>query len=152
VPAAPAPAIAPAPVVPEPGPVVLPAAAAPAPAALPARPPRHARESAPSRLSRQTIRVARERLDGLMGLVGELVVARSALERRLAELERLGDVLFTSRARLAQSVTDFERKHMDARLPARRDEHGHEDGSTRHRSVAELFAELEFDRYDDFTL
>ena len=147
-------ATTPAPVVAAPPPVVAPAAAAaPAPPSVPARPARHARASTPSsRLGRQTIRVALERLDGLMDLVGELVVARSTLERRLAELDRLGDVLFTSRARLGQSVTDFERKHMDARLPVRRDEHRHEDGTTRHRSVAELFAELEFDRYDDFTL
>ena len=132
-----------------------PEAPAPEPATVtPVRPARPApRESAPSRLGRQTIRVALERLDGLMDLVGELVVARSTLERRLAELDRLGDVLFTSRGRLGQSVADFERKHLDSRLPTRRDDHGGEDGgATRHRSVAELFAELEFDRYDDFTL
>src|SRR5262249_46166345 len=58
---------------------------------------------------RQTIRVALDRLDGLMDLVGELVVARSTLERRVAEMDRLGDALVTSRSRLAQSVTDFER-------------------------------------------
>jgi chemosensory pili system protein ChpA (sensor histidine kinase/response regulator) len=102
---------------------------------------------------RQTIRVALERLDTLMDLVGELVVARSTLERRLGELDRLGDVLFTSRARLGQAVADFERRQLDARLPPRRA--ATENRETRHarpRSVAEMFAELEFDRYDDFTL
>jgi chemosensory pili system protein ChpA (sensor histidine kinase/response regulator) len=138
----------------QPGPVettlVSPAPARVAPAA-PARP--APRPSAPSRVGRQTIRVALERLDGLMDLVGELVVARSTLERRLAEIDRLGDVLFASRSRLAQAVMDFERKHMDSRRPTRAEgEGGGEDGHTRHRSVAELFAELEFDRYDDFTL
>jgi chemosensory pili system protein ChpA (sensor histidine kinase/response regulator) len=108
---------------------------------------------APARLGRQTIRVALERLDGLMDLVGELVVARSALDRRLVEIDHLGEVLFTSRARLAQSVMDFERRHLDSRLPTRRG--GREDGDEgreRHRSISQLFAELEFDRYDDFTL
>jgi len=128
----------------------------PAPPATPPTPPARvpARErTAPSRLGRQTIRVPLERLDNLMDLVGELVVARSALERRLAEVDRLGDVLFTSRERLAQSVTDFERKHLDARRPTRRrDGDVGDDSGERGRSVSELFAELEFDRYDDFTL
>jgi chemosensory pili system protein ChpA (sensor histidine kinase/response regulator) len=102
---------------------------------------------------RQTIRVALERLDTLMDLVGELVVARSALERRLAEMDRLGDVLFTSRARLGQAVAEFERRQLGARLPARAEgEDAAEPHPGRPRSVGELFAELEFDRYDDFTL
>jgi chemosensory pili system protein ChpA (sensor histidine kinase/response regulator) len=103
--------------------------------------------------ARQTIRVALERLDGLMDLVGELVVARSALEARLGELDRLADVLFASRARLGEAVGDFERRHPDARRPAHRD--GDQVVELRPRSprsVSELFAELEFDRYDDFTL
>ena len=41
-----------------------------------------------------------------MDLVGELVIARSALERRLGEIDRLGEVLFASRARLGQAVAD----------------------------------------------
>jgi chemotaxis protein histidine kinase CheA/ActR/RegA family two-component response regulator len=125
----------------------------PAVAPAPARPPRpDARPSArPARGGRQTIRVALERLDGLMDLVGELVVARSGLERRLAELDRVGDVLFTSRARLGQAITDFERRHLDAQLPAPR-RAGGDEGERQHRSISELFAALEFDRYDDFTL
>jgi chemosensory pili system protein ChpA (sensor histidine kinase/response regulator) len=112
------------------------------------------RESvAPARSGRQTIRVALERLDGLMDLVGELVVARSVLDRRLGELDHLGDVLFMSRARLAQAVSDFERRHRDQQLPARRaDREAADHATARHRSVSELFAELEFDRYDDFAL
>jgi chemosensory pili system protein ChpA (sensor histidine kinase/response regulator) len=122
----------------------------PAPPAV-TRPARPAPREAGASSRRQTIRVTLERLDGLMDLVGELVVARSALERRLGDLDRLGDVLFASRARLAQAVTDFERRHLDTQLPARREDSG-EPGSSRLRSVGELFAELEFDRYDDFTL
>ncbi len=114
-------------------------------------PPRPARpRPASTPRARQTIRVALERLDGLMDLVGELVVARSGLERRLGELDRLGDALFSSRARLGQAVADFERCHLDARLPTRRAVG--ETAEARPRSVSELFAELEFDRYDDFTL
>ncbi|HEY2995240.1 MAG TPA: hybrid sensor histidine kinase/response regulator [Methylomirabilota bacterium] len=142
-----------APVVPAEAPRETKAPVAPAPVA-PARTARPAaRESArSSRAGRQTIRVALERLDGLMDLVGELVVARSGLERRLAEMDRLGDVLFTSRARLGQAVNDFERRHLDAQLPVPRHHGAGGDGRDHHRSVSELFAELEFDRYDDFTL
>jgi chemosensory pili system protein ChpA (sensor histidine kinase/response regulator) len=104
-------------------------------------------------VGRQTIRVPLERLDTLMDLVGEMVVARSTLERRLGEVDRLGDVLFASRARLGQAVADFERRQLDARLPVRRPPPVHgQPPPTVPRSVAELFAELEFDRYDDFTL
>jgi chemosensory pili system protein ChpA (sensor histidine kinase/response regulator) len=156
-PAAPtAPAESATPAVPAPA-VPAPSTEKPAPAqtAAPARParPRSHERTAPSPVGRQTIRVALERLDNLMDLVGELVVARSALERRLAEVDRLSDVLFASRERLAQSVTDFERRHLDSRLPTRRRDGGaSEDNGERHRSVAEVFAELEFDRYDDFAL
>jgi chemosensory pili system protein ChpA (sensor histidine kinase/response regulator) len=62
-------------------------------------------------------------------------------------------VLFSSRARLGQAVADFERRHLEARLPSRGvsgDTAGDRTAAT--RTVSELFAELEFDRYDDFTL
>ena len=102
---------------------------------------------------RQTIRVALDRLDRLMDLVGELVTARSALERRFGDLDRLDDVLFASRARLGQAVTDFERRRLDARLSGRRGAGAAADDShAPPRPVAELFAELELDRDDDVTL
>ena len=80
----------------------------------------HAAATAPARVGRQTIRVALERLDALMDLVGELVIARSALERRLGEIDRLGEILFSSRARLGQAVADFERRSLEraAAVPA----------------------------------
>jgi chemosensory pili system protein ChpA (sensor histidine kinase/response regulator) len=110
------------------------------------------RPAAAPRVGRQTIRVALDRLDALMDLVGELVIARSALERRLGEIDRLGEILFASRARLGQAVADVERRSLEARLPSRRSRGPVEDERARPRSVAELFAELEFDRYDDLTL
>ena len=110
------------------------------------------RQPAPVRVGRQTIRVALDRLDALMDLIGELVIARSALERRLGEIDRLGEILFASRARLGQAVADVERRSLEARLPSRRGRGAAEDEHARPRSVAELFAELEFDRYDDLTL
>jgi chemosensory pili system protein ChpA (sensor histidine kinase/response regulator) len=129
-----------------------------APAIAPELPPRLMPPPAPRVVQRpgagrQTIRVSLERLDSLMDLVGELVVARSALESRHGDLDRLGDVLFSSRARLGQAVADFERRQLDTRLPSRRQaDEVAESARARSRSVGELFAELEFDRYDDFTL
>jgi chemosensory pili system protein ChpA (sensor histidine kinase/response regulator) len=145
------PAALPTPVVHPAAPIALSAPVRPASLPAVARPERSAPREADGPSRRQTIRVTLERLDGLMDLVGELVVARSALERRLGDLDRLSDVLFSSRARLGQAVTDFERRQLDTRVPAPREEAG-EAGPSRLRSVGELFAELEFDRYDDFTL
>ena len=118
-------------------------APAPAPAVSPATP-RHVR---------QTIRVNLEHLDGLMDLVGELLVARRHLDRRLSDLDRVGEVLLASRARMDRVVADFEREHgrltgpgepvapVAAPLAAG-------DGPV----FGDLFAELEFDRYDDVGL
>ncbi len=149
-----------------PAPPVTAAAAAPlsevAPSSVVREAPREVRPRpasavpAPERGGRQTIRVGLDRLDSLMDLVGEMVIARSRLERRLADLERVSGTLYASRGRMIQAVGEFERKHLDARLPA-------VDGAAAAPaspepslptplSVSELFAELEFDRYDDFNI
>ncbi len=91
-----------------------------------------------------SIRVNLDRLDSLMNLVGELMIARSRLELRLTELDRVGDQLLFSRSRMARALRDFEGKHHDPRLPTRR--------ADRIAPLDELFAELEFDRYDDFNI
>ncbi len=109
---------------------------------------------AAERSSRHTIRVGLERLDSLMDLVGEMVIARSRLERRLADLERVSGSLYASRARMMQAVGEFERKHLDARLPPVEGAAPASDEVSLPTplSVPELFAELEFDRYDDFNI
>jgi chemosensory pili system protein ChpA (sensor histidine kinase/response regulator) len=101
----------------------------------------------PRRPPRQTIRVNLERLDSLMDLVGEMVIGRERVDRRLDEVDRLSAALLTSRARLAQYVADYERREFDPRpsMPVAKPAAAPTVG----RSVAELFAELEFDRYDD---
>ena len=100
----------------------------------------------PRRPPRQTIRVNLERLDALMDLIGEMLIGRERVERRLDEVDRVGDALLASRARLAQCVADFERRQFDAREPAQRPKPTAPGVAL---SVAETFAELEFDRYDD---
>ncbi|HEY3065137.1 MAG TPA: response regulator [Methylomirabilota bacterium] len=91
-----------------------------------------------------TIRVNIDRLDGLMNLVGELVIARSRLDRRVIQLDRLGELLLFSRSRMAHAVRDFEAKHEFSQIPTAPAADGGD--STRQ------FAELEFDRYDDFNI
>jgi chemosensory pili system protein ChpA (sensor histidine kinase/response regulator) len=107
---------------------------------------------------RGNVRVNLDRLDALMNLVGELVIARSRLEGRLAEFERLGELLGFSERRMAQVVREFERKYFDPRIPetptgvTARAGNGVEPGPGPVEAVIQQFDELEFDRYDDFNI
>jgi len=112
--------------------------------ALPRPAPRSA--SAPSGPS---IRVSVERLDALMNLVGELMIARSRLDRRLAQLDQVSELLLASRTRLGQVGRDFEFRRHAPTLPAGSPERDDLGGL---RDLSELFAELEFDRYDDINI
>ena len=99
-----------------------------------------------------SIRVNLDRLDALMNLVGELVIARSRLERRLGEFERVNELLIFSQSRMSGVVRDFEQKYFDPRMPERR-----EPGALSLAPGAPLpdfegFGALEFDRYDDFNI
>lgn len=98
--------------------------------------------------ARPSIRVNLDRLDSLMNLVGELVIARSRLDQRVEQIDRVNELLDFSRSRMAQTVRDFEEKHGYTQLPppaAAGPRGAAEPGS-------EVFAELEFDRYDDFNI
>ncbi len=91
---------------------------------------------------RPSIRVNLDRLDALMNMVGELVIARSRLERRLSQFERVSELLLFSQSRMSSVVKDFERKYLD---PMRIE-------AASPSSILEGFEALEFDRYDDFNL
>jgi chemosensory pili system protein ChpA (sensor histidine kinase/response regulator) len=101
-----------------------------------------------------SIRVAVERLDALMNLVGELMIARSRLDRRLAQLDQVNQLLLASRTRLGQAGRDFEFRRHALGLPPRahQDEAPERDEIGDLRDLSELFAELEFDRYDDVNI
>jgi chemosensory pili system protein ChpA (sensor histidine kinase/response regulator) len=113
-----------------------------------------------SRPARASIRVSVGRLDALMNLVGELVIARSRLDRRFRQLERLDELLTVSRGRMSRAVRDFEGKYLDPHLRFAADDGASLTGGSRSGGldrdafapVSELFAELEFDRYDDFNI
>ena len=89
-----------------------------------------------------------------MNLVGELMIARSRLDRRLAQLDQVSQLLLVSRTRLGPGrarlrVPATRSRDALARAPdgaPERDEIGDL------RDLSELFAELEFDRYDDVNI
>ena len=112
--------------------------------------PARSTRAASTRRVRPSIRVSLDRLDALMNLVGELVITRSRLERHLIQLEQAGELLSFTQSRMTQSVAEFESKYANRPLPA---EAGPSDqGAASAVPLGDVFAELEFDRYDDFNL
>ncbi len=91
-----------------------------------------------------------------MNLAGELVIARSRLEGHLSQLDRVGTTLGFTEARMRHTVSSFEAKYANPQLPGPADVRPNAatrdaDGPTGVPLDA-VFAELEFDRYDDFNL
>ena len=100
----------------------------------------------------KSVRIALERLDSMMNAVGELVINRTRMLGRLAELERLADVLNFSKGRMSEKIEEFQEKHEFSRIG------GFPSGQSSHRSGdfdigdAGDFSELEMDRYDDYNI
>jgi chemosensory pili system protein ChpA (sensor histidine kinase/response regulator) len=111
----------------------------------------------------KSVRVALDRLDRMMNAVGELVINRTRMLGRVAELERLADVLNFSKARMQDKVSEFQENHEFGRIhttpvqPSSSSDAFHLRGgysSYSHsfdHALAE-FSELEMDRYDDFNI
>jgi chemosensory pili system protein ChpA (sensor histidine kinase/response regulator) len=109
----------------------------------------------------KSVRIALERLDRMMNAVGELVINRTRMLGRVAELERLADVLNFSKARMQDKVAEFQEKHEFSRIhsaptPRPTDDFPLRSGYSSYshtfdHSLAE-FSELEMDRYDDFNI
>ncbi len=86
------------------------------------------------------VRVGMQQIEALMGLVGELTIAKNHLLNRVPELDRMrGEVDFAGK-RLLQEVTGFADRY-DYNLPQQSP--SAEGGD---------FRDLEFDRYDDLNL
>ncbi|HSE49323.1 MAG TPA: response regulator [Terriglobales bacterium] len=114
----------------------------------------------------KSVRIALERLDRMMNAVGELVINRTRMLGRVAELEKLADVLNFSKARMSDKVSEFTEKHEFSQLSTLQTRPKAEKGITFESpyrggyssythsydsSLAE-FSELEMDRYDDFNI
>ncbi len=75
-----------------------------------------AKKSVPATPAAKSVRIALERLDRMMNAVGELVINRTRMLGRLAELERLADVLNFSKARMSDKIVEFQDKYEFSRL------------------------------------
>jgi chemosensory pili system protein ChpA (sensor histidine kinase/response regulator) len=110
----------------------------------------------------KSVRIALERLDRMMNAVGELVINRTRMLGRVAELERLADVLNFSKARMQDKVGEFQEKYEFSRIeitPARQPASeafplrgGYSSYSHTFDHALAEFSELEMDRYDDFNI
>jgi chemosensory pili system protein ChpA (sensor histidine kinase/response regulator) len=122
----------------------------------------------------KSVRIALERLDRMMNAVGELVINRTRMLGRLAELEQLADVLNFSKARMTDKIAEFQEKYEFSRITLSngvREPHviasaanvgglrgggdfpfrgGYSSYSHSYDQSLAEFSELEMDRYDDF--
>jgi len=114
----------------------------------------------------QTIRVDSDRLDLLMNLIGELVISRSRLEKKLADIARLKDEMFFGKTRLIQAITEFQERYEYSRPAFERNRLANSRGTANLMSMETNrlpgqagpadnlsgFSELEFDQYDEFNI
>jgi chemosensory pili system protein ChpA (sensor histidine kinase/response regulator) len=112
----------------------------------------------------KSVRIGLERLDRMMNAVGELVINRTRMLGRVAELERLADVLNFSKARMQDKVAEFQEKYEFGRIasvPVRQKaaapeafplRGGYSSYSHSFDHALAEFSELEMDRYDDFNI
>jgi chemosensory pili system protein ChpA (sensor histidine kinase/response regulator) len=110
----------------------------------------------------KSVRIALERLDRMMNAVGELVINRTRMLGRVAELERLADVLNFSKGRMQDKVAEFQEKYEFSRIhttPVQRPANdmfplrgGYSSYSHSFDHALAEFSELEMDRYDDFNI
>jgi chemosensory pili system protein ChpA (sensor histidine kinase/response regulator) len=109
----------------------------------------------------KSVRIALERLDRMMNAVGELVINRTRMLGRVAELERLADVLNFSKARMQDKVAEFQEKYEFSRIrtaPTHKPSEsfplrsGYSSYSHSFDHALAEFSELEMDRYDDFNI
>jgi chemosensory pili system protein ChpA (sensor histidine kinase/response regulator) len=139
-------------------------ATAEAPSAESAAPAQAARKSskpspAPS-ANAKSVRIALERLDRMMNTVGELVINRTRMVGRVAELEKLVETLNFSKERLQGKVNEFQEKYEFNRISNSRSLSSWNAATPQmlnsaaagENSFFSEFSELEMDRYDDFNI
>src|SRR5256885_10402667 len=109
----------------------------------------------------KSVRIALARLDRMMNTVGELVINRTRMVGRVAELEKLVDPLSFSKERLQGKVSEFQEKYEYNRISSSRTPEAWTPASTPQRLTSAAagdssfwsdFSELEMDRYDDVNI
>src|SRR5208283_2514835 len=103
----------------------------------------------------KSVRIALSRLDRMMNTVGELVINRTRMVGRVAELEKLVDTLSFSKERLQGKVGEFQEKYEFNRISSSR-QSGPWSPSTARQTLTSAasgdtsfwsdFSELELDR------
>src|SRR5258707_6483603 len=74
----------------------------------------------PGGAAAKSVRIALERLDHMMNTVGELVINRTRMVGRVAELEKLVETLGFSKERLQGKVGEFQDKYEFNRISSSR--------------------------------
>ena len=130
-------------------------------AASTATPAKKAAKPASPAAAAKSVRIALSRLDRMMNTVGELVINRTRMVGRVAELEKLVDTLSFSKERLQGKVGEFQEKYEFNRISSTR-QTGPWSPSTARQTLTNAasgdtsfwsdFSELEMDRYDDFNI
>jgi len=109
----------------------------------------------------KSVRISLARLDRMMNTVGELVINRTKMLGRVAELEKLIDTLSFSKERLQNKVNEFQEKYEFNRLrtlqpgtpwAASQTQKMLTSAAAGEASYLGEFSELEMDRYDDFNI
>src|SRR5205807_771125 len=110
----------------------------------------------------KSVRIALARLDRMMNTVGELVINRTRMVGRVAELEKLVDTLSFSKERLQGKVAEFQEKYEFNRISNSRGAKTPwnpeptpqmlTSAAAGDKSFWSEFSELEMDRYDDFNI
>jgi len=109
----------------------------------------------------KSVRIALDRLDRMMNTVGELVINRTRMVGRVAELEKLVETLSFSKERLQGKVAEFQDKYEFNKLSNQRTPTAWTPATTPQRLTSAAagdtsfwseFSELEMDRYDDFNI
>src|SRR6267378_5358516 len=110
----------------------------------------------------KSVRIALARLDRMMNTVGELVINRTRMVGRVAELEKLVDTLSFSKERLQGKVAEFQEKYEFNRISNSRAAQGPWNPERTPKMLTSAaagdtsfwseFSELEMDRYDDFNI
>jgi chemosensory pili system protein ChpA (sensor histidine kinase/response regulator) len=107
-----------------------------------------------------SVRISLERLDRMMNAVGELVINRTRMIGRLAELEKLVEILNFSKSRLGEKISGFQDKYEFSWIGSQSALLAPDTNlqratkappENRHDPFSE-FSELEMDRYDDFSI
>ncbi len=123
------------------------------------------KQSATNTSPAKSVRISLGRLNHMMNNVGELVINRTRMVGRVAELRKLVETLSFSKERLQGKVAEFQDKYEYGRISASRmpapfpgtrsgapTAHMLTSAAAGDKSFWSEFSDLEMDRYDDFSI